>query len=65
MTLVGFRVRTDGAEYVDDFVIYFDNLKYMSNSLSFIYDGYELHDADFSDAESGSSVSSKSTSEAK
>lgn len=66
LTFVGFRVRTDAAEYVDDFVIYFDQLKYMSNSLAYIYDGYELKDMDFSDAEtSGSASSSNSTAEAK
>lgn len=67
MTFIGFRVRTDASEYVDDFTIYFDNLKYSSNSLSYIYDGYELHDTDFSEAESGSSgsTSSDSTAEAK
>lgn len=69
MTLVGFRVRSDAAEYVDDFTIYFDNLKYTTNSLSFIYDGYELQETDFSNADSGSysggnsSNSSSSTSE--
>lgn len=54
MTFVGFRVRSDAAEYVDDFTIYFDHVKYTSNSLSYIYDGYELQDTDFSGAESGS-----------
>ena len=63
MTFVGFRIRTDASEYVDDYTIYFDQLKYMSNSLSYIYDGYELKDADFSNAESSSS--SNSTAEAK
>lgn len=70
LSFVGFRIRSDAAEYVDDFTIYFDNLKYMSNSLSFIYDGYELKDQDFSGAETGTNVadsgsSSTSSSEAK
>ena len=47
LSFVGFRVRSDGNEYVDDFVIYFDNLKYTTNVLRNIYDGYELRDADF------------------
>jgi len=63
LTFLGFRVRSDASEYVDDFTIYFDNLKYTSNSLSFIYDGYELQETDFSDAESGSYGSEKSSSE--
>ncbi len=60
MTFVGFRVRSDPDEFVDDFTIYFDNLKYMSNALSNIYDGYELRDTDFSGAETGSSAQSSS-----
>ena len=57
LSLVGFRIRSDAAEYVDDFTFYIDNLKFMSNSLSFIYDGYELKDQSFDDAQSGSSSS--------
>lgn len=49
LTLVGFRIRTDAEEFVDDFVIYFDQIKYTTNSLAVIYDGYELRDADFGD----------------
>lgn len=49
LSFVGFRVRTDAEEYVDDFVIYFDQIKYTTNSLAVIYDGYELRDADFGD----------------
>lgn len=56
LSLIGFRIRSDAAEYVDDFTFYMDNLKYMSNSLSFIFDGYELKDQSFEDAESGSAV---------
>ena len=51
MTFVGFRIRTDAEEYVDNFVIYFDQIKYTSNSLSLIYDGYELNDVEFEDSE--------------
>ena len=50
MTFVGFRIRSDAEEYVDNFVIYFDQIKYTSNSLSLIYDGYELNDVDFGDS---------------
>lgn len=55
MTFVGFRIRSDADEYVDNFVVFFDQLKYTSNSLSFIYDGYELNDVTFDD-ESDSEV---------
>ena len=47
LSFVGFRVRSASNEAVDNFVIYFDNLKYTSNTLSNIYDGYALKDADF------------------
>jgi hypothetical protein len=50
MSFVGFRVRTDPDEYVDDFNIFFDQLKYTTNTLSNIFDGYELKDIDFGDA---------------
>ncbi len=63
LSFVGFRIRSDAGEYVDDFTIYFDKLMYISNSLSFIYDGYELKDQSFDDDE-GSSDSSSSSSEA-
>ena len=46
---VGFRIRSDPSEYVDNYVIYFDQIKYTTNSLSYIYDGYELKDAEFDD----------------
>ena len=55
MTFVGFRIRTDAEEYVDNFVIFFDQIKYTTNSLSFIYDGYELKDVEFDDSTSSGS----------
>lgn len=56
MSFVGFRVRSDPNEYVDDFVIYFDDLKYTTNILKNIYDGYELRDLDFGEeSDTGSS----------
>ena len=58
LTFLGFRVRTDGSEYVDDFVIYFDNIKYMTNPIPIIFDGYEFLDMDFSDAETGGGAGS-------
>ena len=50
MTFVGFKVRTDPNEYVDNFNIYFDNLKYTTHTLSTIYDGFDLRDIDFDSA---------------
>lgn len=60
LTFVGFRVRTDANEAVDDFVIYFDQLKYTTNTLTNIYDGYALKDADFGDSEESSGTSQSS-----
>ncbi len=56
MTFVGFRVRTDPDEYVDNFNIFFDQLKYTTNALSNIFDGYELKDIDFGGSSSGSTT---------
>ncbi|MGP1586753.1 MAG: flagellar filament outer layer protein FlaA [Treponemataceae bacterium] len=50
-SFVGFRIKTKPTEFVDDFVIYFDNLKYTTHTLSDIYDGFELRDLDFDSAE--------------
>lgn len=55
LTFVGFRVRSALREAVDDYVIYFDRIKYTTNTLSNIYDGYELRDADFGESEGSSS----------
>jgi hypothetical protein len=52
MSFVGFRIRTDAAEYVDNFVFFLDQIKYTTNPLSFIYDGYELKDINFEGEES-------------
>jgi len=69
MTFVGFRVHTDPNEYVDDFNIFFDQLKYTTNTLSNIFDGYELRDIDFGDSKSNngnaSSASTTTTGDAK
>lgn len=50
LTFIGFRVRSGTNEAVDNYVIYFDQLKYTTNTLSNIYDGYTLRAADFGDA---------------
>ena len=57
LTFIGFRIRSDAEEYVDNFVVYFDQIKYTSNSLSLIYDGYELNDVDFGDSSDSDEVS--------
>ena len=49
MSFVGFRVRSGADAPVDDFVIYFDNLLYATNTLDSIYDGYTLQRQDFGD----------------
>ena len=51
LTFVGFRIRSNANEAVDNYVIYFDQLKYTTNTLSNIYDGYDLKDADFGESE--------------
>ena len=60
MTLVGFRIYSDPEERVDDFVMFIDEIKYTTNSLSYIYDGYELSEVKF-DEDSNSSSSSSSS----
>ncbi len=47
LTFLGFRVRTDKEEYVDDFRVFFDQIRYASYTLSDIYDGYYLSDVEF------------------
>jgi hypothetical protein len=55
MTFVGFRVRSDPDESVDDFMIYFDQIKYATNSLEPVFDGFELQNTDFSNTSKSSS----------
>lgn len=64
MTFVGFRVHSDPDEFVDNFNIFFDQLKYTTNALSDIFDGYELKDIDFGGNSNGSTTSSSSSSSA-
>jgi len=63
MTFVGFRVRTDPDEYVDEFNIFVDQLKFSTNALSNVFDGYELKNIDFGDSSASSSSGSSSSSE--
>ncbi|MBP5283065.1 MAG: flagellar filament protein FlaA [Treponema sp.] len=65
MTFVGFRIRSDADEAVDDYIIYFDQLKYTTNFLSTIYDGYELRNMDFGEGDSSGKSSGSSAGSAK
>ncbi|MCQ2249340.1 MAG: flagellar filament outer layer protein FlaA [Treponema sp.] len=56
LSFVGFRVRSDASEAVDDYVIYFDQVKYVTNTLMNVYDGYALRNADFGDSDNSSST---------
>jgi hypothetical protein len=47
LRLVGFRVRTSPQEMVDDFTVFFDQLKYTSSVIANIYDGYDLRNINF------------------
>lgn len=44
MTFVGFRITTDTAEFVDDFQVFFDELRYTSDAVVDVFDGYEMKD---------------------
>ena len=54
MTFVGFRICTDPEAFVDDFKLFIDEIQYTTNSLSYIYDGYELNEVDFGGSEGSS-----------
>ncbi|NLK45365.1 MAG: flagellar filament protein FlaA [Treponema sp.] len=47
MQFVGFRIRTDPQAPVDIFTVYFDQFKYLSNTFSNVYDGYDLESVVF------------------
>lgn len=53
MRFVAFRIRTSPTERVDDFYVFFDQLKVLTDTYSPSYDGFEFAGADFSD-DSGS-----------
>ncbi|MBP5329753.1 MAG: flagellar filament protein FlaA [Spirochaetaceae bacterium] len=42
LRFVGFRIRTEPYAPVDIFTVYFDQLKYLSNTFADIYDGYDF-----------------------
>lgn len=47
MYFLGFRITSDPAEYTNDFAVYFDRIRYTTNTLNSVYDGYDLRDAGF------------------
>ncbi|MBQ5781034.1 MAG: flagellar filament protein FlaA, partial [Spirochaetaceae bacterium] len=54
LKFVGFRVKTDANAPVDGAVVYFDNLKYLTDILVNTFDGYELDGIEFGESDSGS-----------
>lgn len=52
LSFVAFRIRTHPAESVDDFYVFFDEFKALTNSHKPSYDGFELVDAQFGDTDS-------------
>ncbi len=53
LTLVSLRVRTHPAERVDDFKIFFDDFKALSNMYVDSFDGFELAETDFDNEGNG------------
>ena len=47
LTFVAFRIRTSPGERVDDFKIYFDQFKALTDAFVDSFDGYELGEVDF------------------
>ncbi len=63
MTLVCFRIRTRPSERVDDFKIYFDDFKALTNVFINSFDGYELAGADFGGEDSEGKENTKDDAE--
>ncbi len=57
LTFIGFRVRSAAGEFVDDFVVYLDQFRYTTNTMNFVYDGFELRKPNF-ESQSSSTVGS-------
>ncbi|MGL4981648.1 MAG: flagellar filament outer layer protein FlaA [Treponemataceae bacterium] len=53
---VGFRIKASALAPVDQFVIYFDNLKYLSNTFVDLYDGYEMNTNSFGETSSAAAT---------
>ena len=52
MSFVAVRIRTQPTENVDDFYIFFDEFKALTNTRTASYDGFELENAKFDEADS-------------
>ncbi len=52
MTFIGFRIRTRPSERVDEFKIYFDEFRALTNIYIDAFDGFELADFEFDSEES-------------
>lgn len=52
MSFVAFRIRTHPTENVDDFYVFFDEFKALTNTRTASYDGFELENAKFDDTNS-------------
>ncbi len=63
MTFIGFRIRTRPSERVDEFKIYFDAFKALTNTYLDAFDGYELADFEFEDKEESEEKEAKSEEE--
>ena len=53
LSFVGFRIKTEPFAPVDIFTIYFDQLKYLSNTFADIYDGYDFDSKVFDEKGAG------------
>ena len=47
LSFIGFRIRSAAGEFVDDFAIYLDQFRYTTNTMNFVYDGFELRKPNF------------------
>lgn len=52
MSFVAFRIRTQPTENVNDFYVFFDELKALTNTRMASYDGFELENAQFDNVDS-------------
>ena len=63
MYFVGFRIRTTPRERVDNFEVFFDQFRVLTDTYKSTFDGYEFANSDFSDG-TASSYSSASSDDA-
>lgn len=55
LSFVAFRIRTRPGERVDDFKIFFDQFKALTDAFAESFDGYELYDSEFESEGNGNS----------